>query len=244
VISTLEILVLVVGSATLLALAYSSFWAFSIRKVLFEKIYRKRALWTGCFATYSGLEIALIVYLPYIAGSLAINIAWIVLGSALLLILTAWTSSTIKVVQSLDPFHRNRMKWRQSEKLVWLFSAIIVALNIFPALSMFGYVNYASALTLLGNLQLTLFVALFIYLILVAVSYQSAIPDRLMKAYIGSFLWLLIVLMLNIVLSPVSSGLGLSIGPFALTDGLLILSAFFMYRMSKSLVPFITKANF
>jgi hypothetical protein len=50
-------------------------------------------------------------------------------------------------------------------------------------------------------------------------------------------------MLLSIALSPVASALGLFIGPFALTDSLLILSAFFMYRMSKSLVPVIAKTN-
>jgi hypothetical protein len=64
-----------------------------------------------------------------------------------------------------------------------------------------------------------------------------------MKAYLEFFLYLLIALMLNNVLTPVSLAFGLYIGPFALTDGLLILSDFFMYKMSKSLVPVITKTN-
>jgi hypothetical protein len=242
-ISPLEILVLLVGSVTLLALVYSSFWSFSIRKVLYGKIYRKRALWTGSFATYSALEIALIVYFPYVIGSFAVNIAWLFIGSALLFILTAWISSTVKVVISLDPFHRNRMKWRQSEKFVWLISVIIVAINVVPTLFLLGYINYVPGFALLDNVQLTLFAALFIYLISVALAYQSVIHDSLLKSYLESFLYLLIVLMLSIVLSPVASALGLFIGPFALTDSLLILSAFFMYRMSKSLVPVIAKTN-
>ena len=243
-ISTLEILLLFVGTATVLAFAYSSFWSFSIRKALFEKIYRKRALWTGSFATYSALEIALIVYFPYIVGTLVINIAWLVIGSALLFILTAWISSTLKVVISIDPFHRNRMKWRQTEKIVWLVSAIIVAMNVPPALNLLGYINYAPSFEFLDTLQLTLFVALFIYLISVALAYQSALHDHLMKAYLESFLYLLVALMLNVVLSPVSSAFGLFVGPFAVSDSLLVLSAFFMYKMSKSLVPFMTKPNF
>ena len=240
-ISTLEILLLFVGSATLFALAYSSFWAFSIRNALFEKIYRKRALWTGSFAAYSALEIAFIVYFPYVVGSFAINIAWLVVGSALLFVLIAWISSTVKVVVSLDPFHRNRMKWRQTEKWVWLVSVIIVAMNGFSALVLLGYINYVPGFAFLDILQYTLFVALFLYLISVALAYHSGIHDRLMKAYLEFFLYLLIALMLNNVLSPVSLAFGLFIGPFALTDSLLILSAFFMYKMSKSLVPVITK---
>ena len=136
------------------------------------------------------------------------------------------------------------MKWRQAEKIVWLVSAIIVAMNVPTALYLLGYINYAPGFVFLDTLQLTLFVALFIYLISVALAYQTALHDHLMKAYLASFLFLLIALMLNIVLSPVSSVFGLFIGPFALTDSLLILSAFFMYKMSKSLVPFVTKPNF
>jgi hypothetical protein len=242
-ISTLEIILLLIGTATVLALAYSSFWAFSIRKALYEKTYRQRALWTGAFATYSALEIALIVYFPHIIGSLAINLAWLILGSVLLLILTVWASSNIKVVVSLDPYHKNRMKWLQTKKIVWLISILIVAMNIVPALYLLGYINYAPIFTFINTLQLTFFVALLVYMISVALAYQSVIHDKLMKAYLESFLYLLIILMLNIVLSPVSSALGLFIGPFALTDSLLILSAFFLYRMSKSLVPVITKIN-
>lgn len=242
-ISTLEILLLLVGTAALLALAYSSFWAFSIRKALYEKTYRQRALWTGAFAAYSAVEIALIVYFPYIVGSLAINIAWLILGSVLLLVLTVWASSNIKVVVSLDPFHKNRMKWLQAKKIVWLISFLIAAMNIAPALYLLGYINYAFILEFLNTLQLTFFVAILVYMILVALSYQSVIHDKLMKAYLESFLYLLIILMLDIVLSPVSSALGLFIGQFALTDSLIIVSAFFLYRMSKSLVPVITKIN-
>jgi hypothetical protein len=111
---------------------------------------RKRALWTGSFAAYSALEIAFIVYFPYVVGSFVINIAWLVVGSALLFVLIAWISSTVKVVMSLDPFHRNRMKWRQSEKWVWLVSGIIVAMNGFSALVLLGYINYVSWVRIFG----------------------------------------------------------------------------------------------
>ena len=242
-ISTLEILLLLIGTATVLALAYSSFWAFSIRKALYERTYRQRALWTGAFATYSALEIALIVYFPYILGSLTIDILWLILGSALLLILTVWASSNVKVVISLDPFHKNRLKWLQTKKIVWLISVLIVVMNVPSALYLLGYIDYTPIFGFLNTLQLTFFVGLLIYMILVALAYQSVIHDKLMKAYLESFLYLLIILMLNVVLSPVSSALGLFLGPFALTDSLLILSAFFLYRMSKSLIPVITKTN-
>jgi hypothetical protein len=241
--STLDVLILLVGGITLLSLAYCSFWSFSIRKALYGKIYRNRALWTGSFATYSALEIALIVYFPSVIGSFAVDIAWLFLGSAILFFLTAWLSSTVKVVISLDPFHRNRMKWRQAEKLVWFASVIIVAINVIPTLNMLGYVNYVPTFTLLYNAQFALLITLFIYMILVVFAYQSVMYDRLLKVYLESFLYLLIALMLSIALSPVALALGLFIGPFELTDSLLILSAFFMYRMSKSLVPVTEKPN-
>jgi hypothetical protein len=113
-----------------------------------------------------------------------------------------------------------------------------------PALQLLGYINYSPEFSFLSTLQLTLFVALFLYLISVALAYHSVIHVRLMKAYLESFLFLLLILMLNIMLSPLSASLGLFIGQFELTDILLILSAFFMYRMSKSLVPLITKTDF
>jgi hypothetical protein len=242
-ISTLEVLLLLVGGIALLSFAYSSFWSFSIRKALYGKIYRQRALWTGSFAAYSALEIALIVYFPYVTGLLAVDIVWLVLGSAILFILIAWISSTVKVVISLDPFHRNLMKWRQSEKLVWLVSGIIVAMNVVPALVLLGYKNYVPSFALLDNVQFALYIAFFIYLIFVVVAYHSMMYDKLLKAYLEYFLYLLMALMLDIALSPVAFDLGLFIGPFALTDSLLILSAFFIYRMAKSLVPVIAKNN-
>jgi hypothetical protein len=68
-------------------------------------------------------------------------------------------------------------------------------------------------------------------------------PDRLLKAYLKYFLYLLIALMLNTALAPVALALGLYVGQFALTDVLLILSALFIYKMSRSLVPIFTKTN-
>jgi hypothetical protein len=189
------------------------------------------------------LEIAFIVYFPYVTGLLAVDIAWLVLGSALLFILIAWIASTVRVVVSIDPFRRNLMKWRQSEKFVWLVSGVIVAINVLSALVLLGYVNYARSLVLVDYVQLALYVVFFVYLIVVVVAYQSMMRDRLLKVYLEYFLYLLIALMLDIALSPVASSLGLFIGPFELTDSLLILSAFFMYRMSKSLVPVVAKTN-
>ena len=215
---------------------YCSFWSFSIRKAVFGKIYRQRALWTGSFAVYSALEIALIVCFPYVTGLLFVEIAWLVLGSALLFVLIAWISTTVKVVVTLDPFHRNLMKWRQMEKLVWVVSGIIVAMNVASALYVLGYMNYIPV-ALFDDLQLTLYVGFFVYLIFVVYSYQSKTYDRLLKVYLEYFLYLLIALLLDIALSPVAVAFGLFIGPFELTDSLLILSAFFMYRMSKSLIP-------
>jgi hypothetical protein len=116
-------------------------------------------------------------------------------------------------------------------------------MNILPALIMTGVVAYVPAFAVLNYTQTWLLVGLFVYLIAVVISYLSVNFDRLLKAYLRSFFYLLIVLMLNIALSPVAINLGLFIGPFALTDSLLILSAFFMYRMSKSLAPVVTKLN-
>jgi hypothetical protein len=151
--SILEILLLIAGTITLLSFIYSSFWSFSIRKALYEKIYRQRALWTGSFAAYGALEIALIVYFPNLIGSTATDIIWLILGSALLFIMTAWISSTIKVVVSLDPFHKNLMKWRQSQKLVWVVSSIIVAINTLPAFVLLGTIKYVPIFTILENIQ-------------------------------------------------------------------------------------------
>jgi hypothetical protein len=240
-ISTLELVIYVVGGITLVSLAYSSFWAFAIRKALYGQIYRRRALWTGGFATYSALEIALIVYMPRVVGSLIVDLTWLVVGSVLLFILAAWVSSTVNVVISLDPFHRNRLKWNQAKKFVWVISGIIAAMNVLPALIMVGLVAYVPAFAILNYAQTWLLVGLFVYLIAVVISYLSVNFDRLLKAYLRSFFYLLVVLMLNIALSPVAISLGLFIGAFALTDSLLILSAFFMYRMSKSLAPVISK---
>jgi len=231
-ISTLEILLLIVGGAVLVSFLYSAFWSFSIAKALFGKIYRNRALWTGIFAAYSAVEIGVIVYLPKLLGIEAVYLAWLVLGSALLLILTAWVSSTINVVVALDPFQRHLMKWHKLNKIVWIVSGIIVVMSFAPS-SVF-----------LGWAQSGLIIGFFVYTLSVILAYQTITYDRFLKAYLKSFFYMLVVLMLSIALLPVSTTFGLFIGPFALSDSLLILSAFFMFRMSKSLAPVTTKLTF
>ena len=231
-ISTLEILLLIVGTVVLVSLLYSAYWSFSIAKVLYGKIYRIRALWTGLFAAYSAIEIGVIVYLPNFLGTDTVNLVWLVLGSALLFILTAWVSSTINVVVALDPFHRNRLKWHELGKIVWIISGIIVFMNLIPGSVFLDWV------------QSGLIIAFFVYLLSVILAYQTVIYNSLLKAYLKSFFYLLIVLMLSIALFPVALTFGLFIGPFALTDSLLIISAFFMFKMSKSLAPVTTKLTF
>lgn len=81
------------------------------------------------------------------------------------------------------------------------------------------------------------------YLIFVVFAYQSKMYDKLLKVYLEYFVYLLVALMLDIALSPLAYDMGLFIGPFALTDSLLILSAFFTFRMSKSLIPVVSKNN-
>ncbi len=237
IISTLEVILFIVGGGVLVSLGYSSFWSFSIRRVLYERIYRSRALWTGIFAAYSACEIFVIVYLPNVVGYFGVNVVWLILGSALLFILTAWISSTVKVVVALDPLNRNRMNWQQGKGLLWIFSTAIVAMNVPSALNLFGYLNIGSFAAVLNYAQSGLIIALFCYATIVLVAYQMSTYDRFLKAYVKSFFYLLIVLLLNIALTPVALAFGLYAGQFAITDSLYIVSAFFMYKMVKSLAP-------
>ncbi len=224
----------IAGSAIFVSLAYSAFWSFSIRKALFERIYRERALWTGAFAAYTAIEILVMVFFPSIFGTFAADFTWLVLGSVLLFVLTAWVSSTIRVVVARDPFNRNRLKWRQAEKLVWIASAVFVALNLVPVFNWLGYMGEVAGL---GYVQAGLLIAVFAYEMVVLVAYQTTTYDRLLKAYLKSFFYLLVVYVLSIALAPVAQYFNLVAGPFYITDSLYILSALFLYKMSKSLAP-------
>lgn len=112
---------------------YAAYWAFTIRRALVSRLYRRHALWLGAL----GVLLAVTVFLTY-SANYTINVMISVYYDVLFAVTFAFVDSLIPVARRSDPLLRSILRW---EKLRYFMWCDVAALGILNSLS---YVSYQS----------------------------------------------------------------------------------------------------
>ena len=91
---------------------YSAYWAFALRRVLMQHLYRRQASWVGWMAIYFVvISTFLTLALSFNVNLLPINILGGLLISSGFIVLFFWIDSTIRVARRSDPLYRDSGRW-------------------------------------------------------------------------------------------------------------------------------------
>src|SRR2546428_11295079 len=112
---------------------YSAYWAFALRRVLMQHLYRRQASWVGWMAIYFVvISTFLTLALSFNVNLLPINILGGLLISSGFIVLFFWIDSTIRVARRSDPLLRDTLRWsrlRYFIGFVTVFGAISALLT-------------------------------------------------------------------------------------------------------------------
>ena len=127
-VSPLVILIATVAAVAVYSIVfYGAYWAFTIRKALAGRLYRRQALWLDVFAAYF-LTLPLVILLlnpnfPF-GGDPTVNF----FGGALYylgyVVVFAWVDATIRVARLSDPLLRDTLHWKRLRNIVWALVAL------------------------------------------------------------------------------------------------------------------------
>jgi hypothetical protein len=206
---------------------YSAYWAFSIRRVLSIRLYRRQAFWLGAMGVYFvSLSAFLSVALTLELNALSVN----VLGAAIIsfgfVLIFFWIDSTVLVARRSDPLFRDTLHWSRLRYLFWLVTigggigAFFTSLNSgFAAATPFGTALFFGAIALLlsakrsGDMTLRRhlrWTGLCIFLLWLASQAEDPLSTFITDTYLAQ----------------------------SLTWPLVAAGAYSLYRSAKSLVPF------
>src|SRR5207245_11220005 len=92
--------------------SYATYWAFTIRRVLVHRLYRRQATWVGRMGVYFvALSSFLTLALSTGVSSLYVNVVrGLLIGSGFIVIF-AWMDSTIRVARLYDSLLRATLRW-------------------------------------------------------------------------------------------------------------------------------------
>lgn len=100
---------------------YSSYWAFTIRRVLVTSLYRREAQWIGGMGIFFVLLSAfLTIALSFQLNTLATNILGGLIISGGFVLIFLWIDSTILIARRSDPLFRDTLRWSRLRYLFWV----------------------------------------------------------------------------------------------------------------------------
>lgn len=125
-------LVLVIALAEVapaLVFLYASYWAFTIRRALVSRMYRKQAMWLGVLATVLAID----VFVTYSENPLVTDLINVFV--ALLFAITfLYIDSLIPVIRRSDPLLRGILHWGTLRYFLWFDVALLGVFNVAPGL--------------------------------------------------------------------------------------------------------------
>jgi hypothetical protein len=221
---------------------YSSYWAFSTRKVLVARIYRRQALWVAINALYFALFFAFAGVAIALGGPSANGFYVDILGDiftiAAFVVIFAWIDSSIRVARRSDPLHRNTLHWTALRYFLLVVTSFGILFSLIIP-SAYQQQNSATVqgFVLLGPIGTSL---LFggIALILSARRSKDPILQKHL-AWFGAFIIFLFLTnrveqeVFGHFISP-SSTSGLFIAEL-ITYALFLVSSYFLYESARSL---------
>src|SRR2546426_3897191 len=137
--------------------SYATYWAFTIRRVLVHRLYRRQATWVGRMGVYFvALSSFLTLALSTGVNSLYVNVVGgLLIGSGFITIF-AWMDSTIRVARLSDPLSRDTLRWSKLRYFLGFVTAggaigsVITAIDSgFSQVAPFGGALFFGALALL-----------------------------------------------------------------------------------------------
>lgn len=120
----------------ILLFAYSAYRAFTIRKVLFVRLYRNQALWVGTYGVYWTLIFIALGILDelYFQNPVAVtnypSLAFILFAGLYIGLILGflWIDATMVVARRSDPLRRDTLRWTKLRFALW--PAILVGMLV------------------------------------------------------------------------------------------------------------------
>lgn len=226
--------------------SYATYWAFSIRRALAVRTYRRQALGIGSVVVAVFCVIAVFVVVP--AGStLSASFIQFVAFDILFLVLFYWIDASVLACRRSDPLLRDVLYWLKIRIPLWFAILVTTAIPILilgyialtSNVALFNQVNNGTfggpivedALNFTANFSIVILICGIIYLP------ASALRSKWDKNLRRHFLWFAptAAVLLLIFFGPLSGSKSLASG--VLDSLLLLILGYSLYRSAKALVP-------
>lgn len=131
--------------------------SFIVRRIMANRVYKSRALWTGAVSV-TGVLAGLIIFIypgllgqsypPFSIPSSPIFFAQAVVGT---LVTFGWIDGTIGVARELDFFHTDRLGWRRYRKIAWVAEASVLTIPITATPTVTNPIIFVVVIALVGT---------------------------------------------------------------------------------------------
>ena len=218
---------------------YGSYWAFRIREVLFDRLYRERAQRAGTAGVFfSVLAGSYLLVLIIGTGNFYLTFAQYLVDDLAAIVTFAWVDSTVIMMRRLDPLRRDSLHWTRFRIVIWAFVVIATVGGLVSALlgNLFAsQTGTASPTSGQGVLLTGPFGFSWIGLIAIVRSWRRS-KQMILR---GHLKWFMLYLLAIWIASAATGGTYLASIPILGVVSALSLAtgAFFLYRSAKSLAP-------
>jgi len=223
---------------------YGAYWAFSIRKALAGKKYRRHAFLLGVLSVLVGM----VGFITYSTNQLVSDL-FAVYYSVLFIFTFAFIDSAVPLARRSDPLLRSVLGWDKLRVALWVDTAALVAVLVIPV-SLTGNQPLVPNASQLVNAFSNILWPIFAITLFAASGAALVIGARRSRDpfFQGSLKWLGLCLIAWMAVFAVDSLLFIafpSVSTFdfyysyyALPYGILtIIAAYFLYRCARSLAP-------
>jgi len=218
---------------------YAAYWAFSLRKALAGRMYRRHAFLLGALCVIVGM----LGFLTYSTNQ-AIGILLALFTSGVFIFLFAFIDSTVPLARRSDPLLRSVLRWDRLRIALWVDTGALAIVNAISQ-SLYSVSTPSEVGVLLNTLWFvfaaTLFGASGVALVIGARRSRDPFFRRNLKwmglALIGTLLTFVYDTVLSFLL-PNLSTFDFYYSYYAVPSGLLtIVYTYFLYRSARSLAP-------
>src|SRR3989441_1947521 len=137
--------------------SYAAYWAFTVRRVLVHRLYRRQATWVGRMGVYFvALSSFLTLALSTGVSSRYVNVVGGLLIGSGFIVIFAWMDSTIRVARLSDPLFRDTLRWSKLRYFLGfgtvggaIASVISATMSGFSQVAPFGGALFLGAFALL-----------------------------------------------------------------------------------------------
>ena len=236
---SLSVLPTITELVTIGVFLYTTYWAFTIRRVIPIPLFRRQALWVGVVGAYfAGIVSFTQLYGVYNTTNALINFIGSFLFFIGFIVIVAWVDVTIRIARKTDPLRRDTFHWMRLRTFVWAILLLVQVFVFSLALPLVAQNQSPSGLVLLPSLLAIIAVAVTTGPALLLSGSRS--KDKTLRTHLKWF-GLFVVSLFSTVIAGFSfyltqveipPALGFVVGftPF-------VLAAYCLYRSARSLVP-------